>query len=442
VNFADTQFDQQTNNVLSPLPADTVDSQRDVVIDGTTWAADPDEAQQKSDRFMRREWNSREAIENSLTGQYLALEPGDVETLDLDGIDQNARLVTQTYIGSRIDCTWVRDGADFAVINSGTTGPTLNRTPQTIVIPAPVKGFVIDAPYRSDSDADVRPLLYDGAGTYAGLTFPGAAIYEASGGVYDTLFATVSTAATWGMCQTTLATANPNLWDRGNTLTVSLQGGSLTSVTEADIDADPSLNLIYVGSEWLSFTTATLNGDGSYTLSGFKRGRRGTEWAVSTHAAGEAWVKASSLDTDVMGADDIGSNLSFKAQSIGRSIDAAAAINIAPYTGATLKPYAPARIIWTTDGTDMFGEIIRRTRVGGAWNGGSTIPLSENSEAYEVDILDGSDNVLRTIPVTDTNLFTYTGAQITADGGAVGVPPSYNAYQMSDTVGRGFALAA
>jgi hypothetical protein len=239
-----------------------------------------------------------------------------------------------------------------------------------------------------------------------------------------------------------LATANPNLWDRGNTLTVSLQGGSLTNVAEADINADPSLNLIYVGSEWLNFTTATLNGDGSYTLSGFKRGRRGTEWAVGTHAAGEAWVKASSLDTDVMGTDDIGSSLSFKAQSIGRSIDAAAAINITPYTGATLKPYAPARIKWTTDGTDMFGEIIRRTRVGGAWADSGVVSLSENSEAYEIDILDGSSNVLRTITVTGTNTFTYTNAQIVADGGTVGAAPSFNAYQMSDAAGRGFALAA
>jgi hypothetical protein len=89
----------------------------------------------------------------------------------------------------------------------------------------------------------------------------------------------------------------------------------------------------------------------------------------------------------------------------------------------------------------MFGEIIRRTRIGGSWIGGSTIPLSENSEAYEVDILDGA-TVLRTITVTGTNTFTYTGSQISADGNSVGVAPDCNVYQMSDAVGRGYALAA
>jgi hypothetical protein len=142
-----------------------------------------------------------------------------------------------------------------------------------------------------------------------------------------------------------------------------------------------------------------------------------------------------------MGTDQVGGSLSFKAQAIGRSLDSAAAIDIAPYTGATLKPYAPARIKWTTDGTDMFGEIIRRTRVGGAWSGGSTIPLSENSEAYEIDIYNGS-NFKRTISVSGTNLFTYTGAEISGDGNTVGIPPPANAYQLSDAVGRGFALAA
>jgi hypothetical protein len=112
------------------------------------------------------------------------------------------------------------------------------------------------------------------------------------------------------------------------------------------------------------------------------------------------------------------------------------------FTGATLKPYAPARLDWTTDGTDLFGEIFRRTRVGGAWTGGSAIPLSELTEAYEVDILDGSGNVLRTITVSGTNTFTYTAAQIAADSVSVATPPDANVYQMSDAVGRGFALAA
>jgi hypothetical protein len=449
VNFADTEFDQQTNNVLSPMPVDSVDTQRDDVIDLTTYADTPTGAQQKADRYMRRQWNSRETIENSLTNQNLALEPGDVTTLWLDDIGQNARLTKQTIVGGQIDCTFIRDETNFASVNAATTGQSLEaRTHQVITFPAPVRGFVIDAPYREDADADVRPLLYASAGSYASLAYPGAVIFEATGDppVYDTLFATIPSGATWGLCSAALGNANPNIWDRGNTLTVSLQFGSLSSVSEADIDADPTLNLIMIGStagwEYVNFTTATLNVDGTYTLSGFKRGRRGTEWMCNAHALGEAWVLASSLDVEEMGTDQIGGNLSFKAQAIGRSLDSAPAITIEPYTGASLTPYAPARVRWQFDGTDLQATIYRRTRVGGSWTTTSwAVSLGESSEAYEVDIVVGG-SVVRTISVSGTNTFAYTAAMAAADGVTLPTPPPVNAYQMSSVVGRGFALAA
>lgn len=451
VNFADTDFDQQTNNVLSPLTLDQIDSQQEPVIDLTTYADTPAGAQQKADRYMRRRLNGRDTVDLSLTAQQLALEPGDVTTVNLDGIAWNVKLEKQTLVGSRFDCTFRRDEQIVATLNSATAGPAMQaRTVQTITVPAPIKGFVIDAPYRYDSDADVRPLLYAGAGSYGQMAYPGASIWEETGtginAAYDQLFDSVATGATWGTCGSTLGDVpTPWLWDRGNTLTVTVQEGSLTNVAEADINADPTLNLILVGSsgnwEYVNFATATLVSGSTYTLSDFKRGRRGTEGACNLHVAGDAFILASSLNTEEMGTDDVGGDKSFKAQAIGRSLDAAPAIDIAPYSGATLKPYAPARIEWTTDGTDMFGTIIRRTRIGGSWVGGSTIPLSETTEAYEVDIYH-STTLKRTITVTGMNTFTYTGAQISADGNTVGVAPPVHAYQMSDAIGRGFALAA
>jgi hypothetical protein len=99
VNFSDTGFDQQTNNILSPLPVDVVDSQNDVVIDLTTSADTPTGAQQKGDRYMRRTWNGRDTVELSLTARYRDIEPGVVMTLDLDGIQWNAKLEKQTFVG-------------------------------------------------------------------------------------------------------------------------------------------------------------------------------------------------------------------------------------------------------------------------------------------------------------------------------------------------------
>jgi hypothetical protein len=447
-NFADKNHDQQVNTVIAQRPLDAVDSQREETIDLSTYVATADEAQQFADRYFRRVWNSREEINLSLTAQYLAKEPADVTTVSLDGASRNVRFDKITLSGGALKCTVTRDETSFAALNTATTGPDMGaRDDEFITIPSLVEGFVIDGPLIADADNDVNPLLYTGAGSWANVTFMGAGIFRGDDGTYDELFATVTTGATWGTANEALPNVNsPWLWDRGNSVNVTLQSGSLTSVTEADIDADPSLNLIAFGSvangyEYLNFTTATLEGDGSYTLSGFKRGRRGTEWATGTHTIGDKWILASSLSNEELGTDDVGDSLSFKAQSIGRAIDAAVAINIDPYSGATLKPYAPARVTWTYNGTDLTGTIYRRTRVGGSWVGGSTIPLSENSEEYEIDVYNGA-TLKRTISVSGTNTFTYTAAMAAADGITLPTPPTINAYQLSDAVGRGYALAA
>jgi hypothetical protein len=449
VNFADSGKDQQTNTAIAQRPLDAVDSYREETIDLSTYVATPNSAQRLVERYFRRLWNSRERPKLSLTAQHLDLEPGDVKTISLDGVLRNVRLDKMTLRGSVLDCEWVRDETAFAVLNTSTGAEMEGRDDEGIYVPGMVAGFVLDVPLLADSHNDVNSQLYYAAGAYAG-NFAGAVVYRGDDGTYDETFAYVESTqgATFGTATSALATANANLWDRGNTLDVNVFNGTLTSATEADINANTALNLIALesgtGWELIQFATATLTGTNgaanTYTLSGFKRGRRGTEGYVSGHAEGDRMLVLSGALRSEMGADDLADALSFKVQSVLRDVDAATAIDLT-YTAATLKPYAPARVKWTTDGTDMFGEIIRRTRVGGAWSGGSTIPLSENSEDYEVDIMSGA-TVLRTITVSGTNTFTYTGAQITADGGSVGVPPDANVYQLSDAVGRGFALAA
>jgi hypothetical protein len=451
-NYADVDHEQQANNAIAQRPFDAADTTREETVDLSTYADTADGAQQKADRYIRRVWNSRERIKNSLTAQKLALEPGDVTTLSLDGVLRNARLDKWTKAQSVLQCEFIRDEVSVAAVNSATTGADMQGNDvQTITVPTETRGFIIDAPLIQDADNDVNPIIYYAAGNYGAGTWLGATVNERdTRGDYSILFGSVDTTngATWGFATSALGTANPNLWDRGNTLTANVYG-TLTSHTEAEINADPSLNLIALGAddrwEYIQFATATLTGTSGnanlYTLSGFKRGRRGTEGNVGNHTSGDSLVVLSNAIPSEIGTDAVGDSLSFKIQSLGRDVDAAPAIDLT-YDGNTLKPYAPARVKWAYDGTDLTGTIYRRTRVGGSWSSsGGTIPLGETIEAYEVDIYNGS-TFKRTISVSGTNVFTYTAAMASADGITLPTPPAINAYQMSTTVGRGFALAA
>lgn len=445
--YADGDKDQQKNTATFQRSTGAVDSQRQQSIDLTTYVSTPVIAQPLVDRYGRRKWFEREMGEATLTMRHAAIEPGDVKSIVLDGEARTVRVTDVTRSGVSVKVKWVRDDPRVHDPNAA-VGPTMDgRDEDVILVAGLVKGHILDTPLLTDSDAGLNPSLYYGAGTLGGGAFLGATAYEADldGDEYIEWNGIESADQTvWGFCTNALGNANPNLWDRGNVLNVKLFG-ELTSCTEADIDANPRLNQAIVGSQgnWeiVNFTTAAQQVNGTWNISGFKRGRRGTEGEVAGHLAGDHFILAAELAHDAVALSEVGTELDFKVQGPGRSVDAAEVIEV-DFTGASLKPYAPAWVKWYFDGTDMQGTIRRRTRVGGAWVGGATIPLSEASQEYEVEVYSGA-TLKRTITLSGTNTFTYTNAQMVTDfGTALTSPPTFRAYQLSDAVGRGFALAA
>jgi hypothetical protein len=77
---------------------------------------------------------------------------------------------------------------------------------------------------------------------------------------------------------------------------------------------------------------------------------------------------------------------------------------------------------------------IRRTRYSGEWRDLVDVPLHEASELYEVDVLDGAGQAVRTGPSV-----TYGAADQITDLGALQGAVDVAVYQMSAAVGRGFA---
>jgi hypothetical protein len=80
----------------------------------------------------------------------------------------------------------------------------------------------------------------------------------------------------------------------------------------------------------------------------------------------------------------------------------------------------------------------RRTRYSGEWRDLVDVPLNEASEAYEVDVLDGAGQVVRTLSTSIPSV-TYLAADQTADFGTPQAGIDIAVYQLSAAVGRGFA---
>jgi len=104
---------------------------------------------------------------------------------------------------------------------------------------------------------------------------------------------------------------------------------------------------------------------------------------------------------------------------------------------ASLKPLSPVHIAGSRDGSDNLTITwIRRTRVNQEWRDQVDVPLGEETEAYEVDILNGA-SVVRTITAA-AQTAPYSAANQTTDFGSPQAAVVVNIYQMSELVGRGF----
>jgi hypothetical protein len=217
-------------------------------------------------------------------------------------------------------------------------------------------------------------------------------------------------------------------YDRSNTLRVSLAQGELASITEEALLAGGNLAAIENhDGEWevLQFQTAALVAPGTYDLSVLLRGQFGTEAAMRNPVgAGARFLLLDEAVTAVeMTGDDIGLSLNWRYGPAGEPIDDIAYVTQAhAFTGLGLRPYRPVHLQGkrnpsTGDWTFFW---VRRTRIGGdSWEA-NEVPLSEESELYRLEILDGlGGNVLRAITGIGEQTYLYTAADQISDFGTL-----------------------
>lgn len=137
-----------------------------------------------------------------------------------------------------------------------------------------------------------------------------------------------------GLCEDTLANhaGGTATEDITNVLDIwFFDDVTLETVTQADIDRLPLINLIRVGDEWVQFRTATaqvLEDNSPYRskwrVSNLWRGRFNTSAKISTHAAKEyAAIVTPELYFFDLETADIGQSVSVKAVTNGQSVDLA-----------------------------------------------------------------------------------------------------------------------
>ncbi|WP_296168740.1 glycoside hydrolase/phage tail family protein [uncultured Brevundimonas sp.] len=398
---------------------------------------DETQAQGIADRLLPEAWIGRDTAQFALPPSMLAVEPTDVVDLMVGGQARGFRIVRISDQGARMAEAVRAEDALYGVVLPGIAPPILTTPP----VYGPAELRIMDLPLLADTDNGAAPYAAAMASPWAGV-----AVMDSATGADFALDTLLTLPATMGETVDVLQSGPLDLWDRANILKVQLYTGELTSLTEETILAGRGNALaVQTGDDWeiIQFADATLIGDRLYELRTLLRGRLGTEPAmVGTLALGASVVLLNGAVAQL--------DVALAERSISRAYTwgppslpmTDAAWRSASYTARAmgLTPWAPTLLAGVRSAGDLVMSWVRRTRFGGVWTDGTDVPLNEETEAYQVDVMSGA-TVVRTLAVT-TPTATYTAAQQTTDFGAPQASIAVRIYQMSATVGRGRAALA
>lgn len=449
---ADYQQGTQSEKRAS-LPLPTMHSRNQASLE-LALAIDATTAKRIAAKTLYSAWIERSAYEAELPPDWLRLDPTDVvDVVFATGSTFRTRI-------NRLDV-----GADFSLAIKG-----VSETAATYVSSVIADGGSGKPVQLVGANAATRlilpdlPLLRDvddsgGAGSriyylmagFGGPGWPGAALYRSADGSAWAQAGRALSEAAWGATANALGSPrSPFGTDEENSLTVFMTTGGerLESVTQEALvnGANAALVLKANGEpEIIQFRDVTLNPDGSYTLNGLLRGRRGTDVFVDGHAGGEpfALLDPDDVETLVTALGDLGLPRSWRAVGFGTLFEDAETF-LQSHSGRDLKPYAPwnVRAVKTGSPANITLTWVRRTRIGGELKDGTgLVPLGEASEAYEVDILDGPGGAVKRTLTASSPSVVYANADILADFGVVPAALSVAVHQLSAVAGRGFPRA-
>jgi Putative phage tail protein len=459
VTFLDANIDFQQNSQLKARSSRVVTSLQQTTID-LTMSMSTAQARSIAERTLYTSWMSRQTYDFNLwKAYYCLLDAADVVEFVYESVVYQVRVVTSNIgqnFAVKINSVNQLPTAYASTVGSGPSGggiiPTLITGPTTL--------FIFDLPYLADTDATSDQtqtgIYWAVASTDPTATGWGGGIFEQCP-VGSSAYSTIGSSTVQPSYGTVVSGALGmprafETWDLENSIDIVMAQGTLTADT--DLNVFNGANTLLIGSEVIQFTDCTSAMAGSppvltYTVSRLLRGRRNTDPFAIYHEANEsAIVLGSGMNHNMFPLSFIAASDTYKGVTVGADASLVTPQSLTSQ-GNDSKCASPVHLTGSRDGSnDLQIGWIRRTRFGGDWlEGTDYVPLNEQTEAYEIDIL-YSDfftriNTLAWAGTYDSNglpYVVYTAAQQTADGLTPGAPVNVCIYQVSAITSRGFGL--
>ena len=355
--------------------------------------------------LLQRALYVRNEYEFKLGWKYCLLEPMDLVTLTDEGLGLDKTPVRIIEIEEDEEGVLTVKAEDFpmgaATATAYPTQPSLgysadyNKSPGNAHAPV-----VFEAPLQLTGG---EPQIW--LATAGGDMWGGAEVWISTDGDSYTRIGATNKKARFGSLSSPLASGA--VFDRANTLNVEISAGQMTGGTEQD--SRDLLTLCYVDGEFLAYETAELKGVGRYTLGNLTRGAYGS--TIDQHNAGSQFVRIDeALFKYAVPANWVGRTVWVKLVSFnvfGSGVQELAEVPAYSYTikGAPLGQIQNLRL--TSSWAYGKEAVIAWDKLGGA-------------DTYDVEVYAGNtQKLLRSLSGIVDNGFTYTQADMKADGGQV-----------------------
>ncbi|SEG29942.1 phage tail protein, partial [Jhaorihella thermophila] len=400
-------------------------------------AVAPEEAERRCRRALMEAWTARERASFALPPSRLALDPGDVVQFDDDTATEFRLMRIADGLARRIEAAR-QDREDYDLPPGAQRAAAVARS---VPLGAP-QVAILDLPQLTSTHTPPRPLIAVDAdpwpGTVAVLRSP-----ETSGWAS---FATITRRARIGILAADLPTGPVWRWDQGAVMEIDLPWGQLESVTELQLFAGSNAFAVESAPgtwEILQARDVTLVAPGRYRLTTLLRGQRGAEHAIGNPApAGARVVVLDGAVTELpftVGEIGLPWNLAVGPATRPVSDTTYTILSVTP-VGASLRPFAPVHLAARAEASgDITLSWTRRSRdpAADSWEA-AEVPLLDQPEAWEIDILDGA-TVKRMLAAVIAKVI-YTPADQMADWGATlepGAAPTIRVAQLAPSLGRG-----
>jgi GTA TIM-barrel-like domain/Putative phage tail protein len=428
--YQDVDLDYRQGAVRVAI--DDPSSQSDVTVEaaiGMTRAA----ARQRAEAMLTEIRQQREVIRFALPQSQLALEPGDVVTLNgrrnmIRQVTDGATRVIEAVAASRLP----HRAAQRSGMRANPSPARFGGKPAVVVLDLPV------------ADSSQPPLHY--VAVAADPWHGPMTVWRSADGLSFDAVADIPARAAIGATLTALPPGQ--LWRSmsGQSFEIEVPNAALQSLDP--VAALGGRNLIAVQNpdlsfEIVSFASAVLLSPGRWRLSHLVRGLAGSEGAASVLKPAGATVvilddAVTSLTRDPA---DIGRPFQYRVTSSGRDYADPLAASFTSIAGtSSLLSLPPVHVRATRGPSEITLTWIRRTRFGGDNWEIHEVPLNEDTERYKIEIMSGGG--VKRLAESTQPAWIYEAVQETADFGTPQTTLDIQIRQWSGIAGFGRAFRA